>query len=166
MKRILRITEEEELKRKASLLKRIPLFSDINPSSFDLLATSSETLTYLPGQTLFRQGDAGHDAYVIVSGVAEIITEGPEGVISIATLGENQIVGEIATLIDVPRTATVVAMEGLTMLVVPKKTFFHLVENVPTFALEVMCELARRVSHTTVKVREFYDDTETAQSTD
>ena len=163
---MLRITEEEEFNRKVNLLKRIPLFSGLDPSSFYLLATSSETLTHLPGQTLFKQDDAGQEAYVIVSGVAQIITEGPEGVISIATLGENQIVGEIATLIDVPRTATVVAMEELTMLVVPKKTFFHLVENVPTFALEVICELARRLSHTTVKVRDFFDDTETVQSTD
>ena len=161
---MLRTTEEEEFKRTVNLLERIPLFSDIDPASFDLLANSSKTLTYLPGQTLFKQGDVGHEAYIIVKGVAQIITEGPEGVITIATLGDNQIIGEIATLIDVPRTATVVAMEELTILAVPKQTFFHLLKNVPSFAIEVMCELAHRVSRTTAKVRELSDDAETTRS--
>ena len=148
------MTKEENLKRKVNLLKTIPLFSALDTSSLDLLASASDTSTIDPGQTLFKQGDVGREAYILVSGEAEIITEGPEGVITLATIGKNQIAGEIATLIDVPRTATVVAMDELTTLVISKEMFFYLVEKFPRFAIEIMRELARRVSQTTVMVRE------------
>lgn len=161
---MLRITEEEELQRKLCLLKTLPLFSVLDPSNLDLLATSSDVMTFNPGQTLFRQGDKGREAYVIVSGEAQIITEAPEGVITLTSLGENQFVGEIATLIDVPRTATVVAMEDLTTLVISKEMFFYLLEKFPALGIQVMCELARRVSQTTVKIREFGGSAESEHS--
>lgn len=160
----MRVTDEEHLSRKVSLLKSIPLFSVLDPPNLDHLASSSRTLTLSPGQTLFKQGDVGREVYLITSGEAEIISEIPEGVITLATLRENQIVGEVAALIDVPRTATVLAMQELTALVISKETFFQLLENFPTIGIEVMCEMARRMSQTTAKVREISSGDESAQT--
>ena len=163
---MLRLIQEEELERKVELLKNIPLFSVLDSEGIGRLASSCDTLMFNPGQIVFRQGDIGREAYLILSGEAEIITEGPGGEITVATLGKNQIVGEIATLIDVPRTATVVAMQELATLVISKEMFFYLLERFPSVGLEIMRELARRISHTTATVRELGSGAKPARSED
>jgi CRP/FNR family cyclic AMP-dependent transcriptional regulator len=138
---------------KIDLLKKIPLISKIGHSMLELLALDSKTLTFGSSQTLFCQGDVGNAAYIIISGEAEVITEGPEGEITVATLGKNQFIGEISILIDVPRTATVTAMTELTVLVISKDMFYRMVTEFPTIGIEIMRELAHRLFKTTVQLR-------------
>ena len=78
----------------------------------------------------------------------------PGGPLVVATLKQNEIVGEIAILCDVPRTATVRAKTELTTLRITKDLFFNLVIEFPQIAVEIMRELARRLEQTTTKLRE------------
>ncbi len=96
-----------------SLLRRIPLFAHIETAKLKLLAFTSERLAYEAGQTLCHQGDAGDAAYVIIDGEADILVETPSGPLKVAHLAKNAIVGEIAILCDMPRTATVSAATPL-----------------------------------------------------
>ena len=64
---------------------------------------------------------------------------------TVAKIGRNDIVGEIAILCDVPRTATVVATSPLVALRVSKDGFFNLVTQFPQVGVEVMHELASRL---------------------
>jgi CRP/FNR family transcriptional regulator, cyclic AMP receptor protein len=73
----------------------------------------------------------------------------PRGAVKVARLGKNDIIGEIAILCDVPRTATVIAATDLATLRVSKDGFFHLVHQFPQIGVEVMHELASRLHHTT-----------------
>lgn len=157
------LDEEMDVSGRADLLAKIPLFSEISASHRELLASSSEVLTFGSGQILFRQGEVGNAAYVIIKGEAEVVTEGTEGEISIATIGQYQFIGEIAILIDVPRTATVVATGELSALVISKEMFYRLVTDYPVIAIEIMRELAHRLFATTVQVREVASDLETIQ---
>jgi len=136
------------------LLRKIPLFSKIEPSKLKLLAFTSERLTYAEGDVLFEQGDAGDAAYVIIGGKADVVVDTPGGPLIVATLDENQIVGEIAILCDVPRTATVKAKTEVTTLRITKDLFFSLVVEFPQIAVEIMRELAHRLEVTTVRLRE------------
>jgi CRP/FNR family transcriptional regulator, cyclic AMP receptor protein len=70
-------------------------------------------------------------------------------VINIATLGKYDIIGEIAILCDVPRTATVVAHGDLDTLRVSKEGFFHLVTEFPQVGVQVMSALASKLHRTT-----------------
>ena len=97
------------LKEEVEILRNIPLFGKIEPSKLKLLAFTSERLTYHADQVLFHQGDPGDAAYIILSGAAEVAIDGPTGPIVVAELARNSILGEIAILCDVPRTATVKA---------------------------------------------------------
>jgi CRP/FNR family cyclic AMP-dependent transcriptional regulator len=153
------MNKEADLLRKIDLLKKIPLVSKIGHSMLEPLAFDSETLTLGSGQVLFCQGDIGNAAYIIMSGEAEVITEGPEGEITVATLGKNQFIGEISILIDVPRTATVRAMTELTALVISKDMFYRMVNEFPEIGIEIMRELARRLEQTTVQLRQVRSDT-------
>ncbi len=146
--------EQSYLEKRFELLKQVPLISGIDSSKLEILAFTSETRTFESGCVVFKQGELGNEAHVIVSGEVEVITEGLEGDIAIATLGPNQIIGEIAILVDVPRTATVVAMTELTTLVITKDAFYRMVSAYPTVAVQIMRELATRIALTTGQVRE------------
>jgi CRP-like cAMP-binding protein len=137
------------LDQEVDILRRIPLFANIEPAKLKLLAFTSQRLTYKPGQPLVRQGDLGDAAYILVDGVAEVVLErGGEDMV-LTELGKNAIVGEIAILCDVPRTATVRAKTPLTTLRITKEVFFRLVRDFPEIGVEVMRTLAQRLEHTT-----------------
>ena len=130
-------------------LRRIPLFASIEPSKLKLLAFTSERLTFAAGQTLFRQGELGDAAYVILDGSADVVVETPTGARKVATIGKHQIVGEIAVLCDVPRTATIVAAGTLVTLKVSKENFLRMIAEFPQMSIEILRELARRLESTT-----------------
>lgn len=153
------LDNEIDLQSKVDLLNKIPLLAGLSAPHRELLASSSRVLAFGSGETLFHQGETGDATHLIVSGEAEIVTEGANGEIAIATIGQYQFVGEVAILIDVPRTATVVAVTDLTTLVVSKEMFYRLVNDYPQIAIEVMRELARRLFNTTVQVRRSDGDT-------
>lgn len=142
------------LNEEVELLRNIPLFSKIEPSKLKLLAFTSERLTYGEGQDLVVQGDIGDSAYIIVAGSADVILQTPDGPLKVASVGKNDIIGEIAILCDVPRTATVRASSEVTTLRISKELFFQLVNEFPQMAVEIMRELASRLDRANAKLRE------------
>ncbi len=142
------------LQRDVDTLRNIPLFSKVDPSKLKLLAFTSERLEFLPGEEICRQGDPGDAAYIIIEGQAKVLVNTPEGVVQVATLECNDIIGEIAILCDVPRTATVVAATPVIALRISKDAFFNLVRQFPEVGIGVMHELAHRLSQTTQRLTE------------
>lgn len=142
------------LNEEVELLRNIPLFANIEPSKLKLLAFTSERLTFPGGQELFHQGDMADAAYIIIDGEADVTVSTPAGEITVAKVGKNELVGEIAILCDVPRTATVRAVSEVTTLAITKDLFFQLVAEFPQMAMEIMRELAQRLERTTAQLRE------------
>ena len=142
------------LNEEVELLRSVPLFSRVEPSKLKLLAFTSERLTFSEGQNLFKQGDMGDAAYVIIDGSADVVIETPSGPLVVARLGRNAFVGEIAILCDVPRTATVTAGSKLEALKISKDLFFRLVKEFPEMAVEIMRELGRRLEQTNAQLTE------------
>ncbi|MFQ5954289.1 MAG: cyclic nucleotide-binding domain-containing protein [Kiloniellales bacterium] len=137
------------LHEEVEALRNIPLFAKIDASKLKLLAFTSERLNYEPGQDLFKQGDPGDAAYIILEGQADIIVNTPEGELVVANMKKSDFVGDIAILCDVPRTATVRATQPLSALVITKDLFFRLVTEFPDVSVEIMRELAQRLHKTT-----------------
>jgi len=135
-------------------LRKIPLFAKIEPSKLKLLAFTAQRLTFNANESLFHQGDIGDAAYIIIDGSADVVVDTPNGPITVAQLGKNAFVGEIAILCDVPRTATVTATTELTTICISKELFFQLVGQFPQMAIEIMRELARRLDVTTRDLQE------------
>lgn len=142
------------LNEEVELLRNIPLFAKLEPSKLKLLAFTAERITYEADQVLFRQGDVGDAAYIIVDGSAKVLVDTDQGEIEVATLARNDFVGEIAILCDVPRTATVQATAQTVTLRITKDLFFRLVAEFPEMSVEIMRELASRLEHTTQQLRE------------
>lgn len=140
------------LKDEVGMLKRVPLFSGVEPSKLKLLAFTSDRVSYNAGQTLFHQGDEGDAAYVILSGTADILVNSDSGQIKVAELEPNAIVGEIAILCDVSRTATVKATERLEALRIRKDHFLRMLKENPEMTIEIVKVLADRLSATTAEL--------------
>lgn len=142
------------LNQEVELLRKIPLFAKIEPSKLKLLAFTSERLVYQVDQVLCRQGDVGDAAYIIIEGEAAVRIASSTGEIEVARLGSGDVVGEIAILCDVPRTATVTATERVTALKITKELFFRLIGEFPQIAIEIMRELAARLERTNAQLRD------------
>jgi CRP-like cAMP-binding protein len=142
------------LNDEVKMLKQVPLFAGVSPAKLKLLAFTSERVLYREGETLFLQGDPGDAAFVILSGRADVLVEGPKGPIRVAELEENAIVGEIAILCDVARTATVKAVTQVEALRISKENFFKLLTDFPEMTIEVVRVLADRLSQTTAELTE------------
>lgn len=142
------------LQEDIDLLRNIPLFRNIDSPKLKLLAFTSERLTFHPGEALFKQGDQGDAAYIIVQGEADVIINTPGGPLTVAKIKKNDFVGEIAILCDVPRTATVKATTELVTLRIAKDVFFQLVQQFPQMSVELMRELAGRLERTNQKLQQ------------
>lgn len=116
---------------RAQLLRRIPLFSEMDAGQIQLIAAQLQEERYEAGEILIRQGETGETFYVIESGRVQVSVApdgsqpGVEKVVAERGLGEY--VGEIALLLQVPRTATVRALQPTQALVLHKDDFEQLV---------------------------------------
>ena len=140
------------LKDEVELLRKVPLFAQLEPAKLKLLAFTSTRMVFSPAQELFHQGDEGDAAYLILSGEADVVADTASGEVPVATIGQNAIVGEIAILCDVPRTATVRAASRLDTLKIEKEHFLRLVREFPDMGIEIMRELGNRLTKTTAEL--------------
>ena len=137
------------LNDEVELLGKVSLFAGLQPSQLKLLAFTSQRLTFEEGDILFRQNDPAYEAYVVLSGTAEVIVEINGSEMVVASLEKNAIVGEIAILSDVARTATVRAATELETLCIEKEQMLKLLKEFPSMAIDVMRVLAERLTATT-----------------
>ena len=141
------------LQQEFEVLRRVPFFAEIEPAKLKLLAFMSERAGFDDGKVLFRQGDPGDAAYLIIDGQDEIVLEGPAGPVTVATLGANEIVGDMAILTGAPRNATVRAKGRLVALRIAKDPFMRMVREFPNMAVSIMQELAHRIEATNNQLR-------------
>jgi CRP/FNR family cyclic AMP-dependent transcriptional regulator len=142
------------LNEEVELLRRVPIFAKMEPAKLKLLAFTSERMNFAVGQEVCHQGDPGDTMYVILGGTADVLIDTSSGQIAVAEMTKNDFFGEIAILCDVPRTATIKAREPLSTLKISKDTFYRMVGEFPTMAIEIMRELAHRVEDTNKKLQE------------
>jgi len=142
------------LRDEVEMLKRVPIFSTIEPAKLKLLAFASDRKHYRAGTALCHQGDHGDAAFVILTGTAEILVHSPNGDVKVAEVQPNSIVGEISILCDTLRTATVRASTDVEALCISKDHFLNLISDTPRIALSVMRVLADRLAKTTSELTE------------
>jgi CRP/FNR family cyclic AMP-dependent transcriptional regulator len=141
------------LKQEFELLRQVPMFAEIEPAKLKLLALMSERVAFDPGKRLMRQGDPADAAYLIIDGHADVIVETPAGPVIVATLGANEIVGEMGILCNAPRNATVCAKDRLITLRISKDLFMRMVREFPNMAVFIVQELAHRLESTNDQLR-------------
>jgi CRP-like cAMP-binding protein len=100
------------------------------------------------GAVIVRQGDAGQTFYTIASGTAQVEVRA-NGHRRTSELGPGDFFGEIALLQNVPRTATVRALEPLTVYVLSRDDFQELQDRAAEFKESMLQVAAARLEQDT-----------------
>jgi CRP-like cAMP-binding protein len=100
-------------------LRRIPLFAPLAQPVLERVARNLEHVDVPAGTLVIRQGDPGDRFYVVEHGRLSVEADGR----AVAELGDGDQFGEIALLRDVPRTATVTAVEPTELLALSRAEF-------------------------------------------
>jgi CRP/FNR family transcriptional regulator, cyclic AMP receptor protein len=127
---------------KVDALRNSPLFEGLSKKELAELAQRAEDMELEPGTVLCREGEIGHEFFVLVDGDVQIERKGQD----LGTRHGGDFIGEIALLEEIERTATVTATTPLRVLVLTRTGFKRTVEQHPGVELKVLRTLARRVA--------------------
>lgn len=133
----------------AEALRRVPMFQSVSARSLELLALLASVERFAPGEMLCRIGEASDCVFVILSGEADVLIGEAAARRAVARLGEHQVVGEIAALCEVPRTADVIAITDIAAMRIDRDLLLEMFAQTPEMAVSMMRELARRLHATT-----------------
>ena len=134
-----RWTRDAKLKR----LAKVPLFAECSKSELGRIAALADELEVPAGRVLMRQGEDGHECFVILSGRARVSFRGKRGTM---VLGTGDAFGEMALLQPRgKRSATVTAENDMDVLVLTSRQFASLLDDVPSVARKVLSAVANRV---------------------
>lgn len=100
--------------------------------------------TFEAGATIIREGEPGDAAYIIVAGRCDIRKEMPNGTETLMSIGPGAVFGEMAIMTEGPRTATVVAAETTTVLVVTPAILDREMEALKPWIATLLKSLAER----------------------
>ncbi len=106
-----------------SELRELPSFSHLEPDDLFELLEHGDWVNIPPGETILEQGQPGDAFYAIRSGQVEVEKDGE----LVRTMGPGEYFGEIALLMDVPRTATVAARTPVRAFRLDREGFDRLV---------------------------------------
>ena len=122
-------------------LAEVPLFSACSRKELQIVARQTERLHAEPGRVLVREGAAGAEFFVIISGTAVVSRHGQ----AVATLGPGDYFGDLALLERAPRNATVTARTAMELAVLGQREFAAMIDEVPGFAHKLLSGLAHRL---------------------
>ncbi len=107
----------------------------------DLFRNEPDIVLFATGDVIITEGEQADAMYVILEGNVEIRL----GRMSIDRAGRGEIVGEMALVDQASRSASVVALESVRLARIDRRRFLYLIQNTPTFALDVMAVMASRL---------------------
>ncbi|PCH95857.1 MAG: hypothetical protein COB85_04165, partial [Bacteroidetes bacterium] len=113
MKRLMDSPPSIELPDSIELLKEVSWLQGLEASVVEKVVSIVETKIYGEGDVLMKAGDPGDSMFVIARGTVKVIV-GNDIVVDI--LGPGSVIGEMAVLSGVPRTATITADTPVTAL--------------------------------------------------
>jgi len=106
-------------------LARVPMFSALGPPTLESLARRGRIVEFDSGSLVLTEGELPDHVFLVVDGSLEVTKGGRR----LAFLGPEDVVGEIAAIHRVPRTATVTSLTAATAVRVPSEAFIAAVRG-------------------------------------
>ena len=128
-----------------SILKQVPLFALLDDEEAAVLAGQVEVKTFAPRQRIYKMGDAGDKAYVMVSGIVRVTTvdeDGQEVIVDEPSVGE--FFGFASMLEQTPHQTDAIAMVDTTCLEVDRHDISTLLERKPMAGMDMLTVLGRQ----------------------
>ena len=121
---------------------QIPLLSALSPKDRAKVLAYAKRQTYQPGAIVVREGDPGLHLYFVIGGHARVQQAGQGWV---GRLQPGDFFGELALIEEHGRTATVIAEDDLTCLLVPAWEFRALLKEHPDLAVGLLHAIIARL---------------------
>lgn len=104
------------------------------------------TLTYQAGEKIFTEGEPADTMFIVIKGQVEILKRTATGANrQLALLNSGDIMGEMALLDKLPRSATAIAKVPTELLSIREEGFLTLVSKNPEFGLKLMKGLSKKL---------------------
>ena len=132
--------DRRQRKQRIDVLRTIPLFRCCTRKQLERIDAIGAPLFVPPGRTLATSGTRGQDCFVVVSGVASATRND----IVMGTIENGTIGGELALLDGAVRSATVVSLSWMRLLVLTPSEFEELLETAPCVEDLVLHTASRR----------------------
>ena len=108
-------------------IRGLPLFAPLSLATVEHLAETLEPVSFPAGSWLMREGEVGDRFVIVESGAVDVI----QGGVTLRRLGPGDGVGEIALVHDIPRTASVRAVDAVTAWALDRESFVSAVSGTP-----------------------------------
>lgn len=125
----------------AETLRAIPLFSECDAISLQVLAFSSERQLFDRGEPILKQGFKGTSAYLILSGITDIQAESR----SIGEAGPGALIGEVSMIAQLPSSISATAKSQVTAARISRALFLRVAEEYPDFGRAVFRQLSQKL---------------------
>jgi CRP/FNR family cyclic AMP-dependent transcriptional regulator len=136
-------------------LDGVAVLKDLTDAERTELAAACIWRRYRHGERLFERGSSSNEVFLIVEGSVSIVSAATTGRdVSFARVGAGEVIGEMAAIDGLPRSASVTAAEDSLVAVVPAGRFVALVEQNGEIALKLLRRLSAMVRHAGARVVE------------
>ena len=119
--------------QKIEMLKKVPLFANLNKRQLSLVAKLSYEIPFPAHKMLASEGDRGREFYILLEGQARVEKGGK----IVGKLGKGDFFGEIA-IIDGHRSATVITETPVKALGMSSKSFDQLLDSAPEITKKLL----------------------------
>lgn len=136
------------------MLNNVYMFSELATAEADLLTAHSQTRSYPANTILINEGDHSDSLYVILEGGVKVYASdenGKEVILNILRAGEY--FGELALLDDEPRSASVVTLTPVKLMVISKDDFKACLSQNDEMAFNLIRSLTKQVRALTDSVK-------------
>jgi CRP/FNR family transcriptional regulator, cyclic AMP receptor protein len=141
----------EFLVDKVFSLKSISVFESLPEASLLDVARIMEIEEYDRGEEFIKKGDLAENMYIIKSGKVEVHHDGSV----LAVLGEKEIVGELAILAPIRRTASVTALTDVIVYSIGREFFMDLLYEKPELMSDIIEVLIGRIINLNDELRKY-----------
>jgi len=140
---------------KLSVLRKHPIFADLDPEALDQLCRYAKHTTVKRGATIAAKGDPGNNLFAVITGTVKISSSSPDGRNAILNLiGPGEIFGEIAVLDGAPRSADATANTNCELYIIDRRDFLPFVKSQPALAMKFIELLCARLRWTSQQVEQ------------
>ena len=137
------------------LLRTTPIFSRLNPADRAAVGAVATVRHYPKGETIFEQETPSDALYTIINGRVKIFRMMPNGKdLILEVFGPGDPLGAVALYMDRPFPASASALEDTTCVVIPRATFFRLLETNPSLVRGLLLGLTTRLVELTNRLAE------------
>jgi len=138
--------QREEKMERLLILRRVPLFAQMNLEQLEAINQIVKEVEYLAGEAIFREGDVGSELFLLVEGEVRIVKNwGTPQELLLTTCQGIDYFGEMAILDDEPRSATVLVSKDARLLSLEGDRLKELILQMPEIAFKIFRVLTQRV---------------------